>query len=68
MNRKAYDELIRRCKGSVKAAKLEILRGLCMPETFREVTKVDKKSNEIKELYIESKYLDTILEVIVDDI
>ena len=67
MNTIAYKDLMRRCKGSIKAAKMELLRGLCLPESFKEITKLDKQTNEIKEVFIETSYVDELVEIIVVD-
>lgn len=65
MNSIAYKELMRRCRGSIDAAKMEILRGLSLPQSFKEISKLDKKTNKIKEVYFQTKYVDELIEIIV---
>jgi hypothetical protein len=64
----AYRELLRRCKGSIPAAKMELLRGLSMPQSFKEIVKMDKQNNEIREVILDSSYVDELVEIIVTTI
>jgi len=68
MTGEAYRELLRRCKGSIPAAKMELLRGLNMPQNYREIVKIDKKTKEVREVLLDSSYVDELVEIIVTTI
>lgn len=67
MTSKAYSELMRRCKGKIQDVKNEILRGLSLPQSFKEIVKLDKETGEIREVLIESSFVDEVVDIIVVD-
>jgi len=64
MNAIAYKELLKRCKGNIQMAKNEILRGLNIPLSHKEFTKLTKKG-DLVEVYISSSYVNELDEIIV---
>ena len=66
INKISFREMMKRCKGNIELAKKDILAGLSLPETFRELT-ILNKDGEVKEIKLESGYADDLLEIVVVD-